>query len=94
MACFLVGGHQVVCVITVIVGVVVGLMFVFGFGNVVSLVLRLGVPVWVSPLVASAVDLSVLALLLLATRHLALHGATRERLRPARGLLVFVSVVA
>jgi hypothetical protein len=30
--------------VTVIMGVVVGLSFLFGFGNVLSLALRLGVP--------------------------------------------------
>ena len=76
--------------VTVIMGVVVGLTFLFGFGNVLNLALRLGVPVWVAPLVAPAVDLSILGLLL-GTRHLALHGATPEQLRPARRLLIFAS---
>ncbi|HEY3608497.1 MAG TPA: hypothetical protein VGL06_13395, partial [Pseudonocardiaceae bacterium] len=67
-------------------GTVVGLTFTFGFGNVLTLALRLGVPVWAAPLVAPAVDLSILRLLL-GTRHLALHGATAVELRPARRLL-------
>ncbi|MEU0515463.1 hypothetical protein [Amycolatopsis sp. NPDC006125] len=75
-----------------IMGTVVGLTFLFGFGNVLNLALRLGVPVWVAPLVAPAVDLSILGLLL-GTRHLALAGASREVLRPARRLLMFASVV-
>jgi hypothetical protein len=50
--------------VTMIMGVIVGLIFLFGFGNVLSLGLRLGVSGWVAPLVAPAVDLSVLALLL------------------------------
>jgi hypothetical protein len=76
--------------VTVIMGIVVGLTFLFGFGNVLNLALRLGVPIWVAPLIAPAVDLSILGLLL-GTRHLALHGATPEQLRPARRLLVFAS---
>lgn len=64
----------------------------FGFGNVLTLALRLGVPAWVAPLVAPAVDLSILGLLL-GTRHLALAGASVEVLRPARRLLIFASVV-
>lgn len=36
--------------VTVIVGIVVGLTFLFGFGN--ALGLRLGVPIWGAPLVA------------------------------------------
>lgn len=73
-------------------GTVVGLTFLFGFGNVLNLALRLGVPVWVAPLVAPAVDLSILGLLL-GTRHLALSGASVDVLRPARRLLIFASVV-
>ncbi|MGI5502279.1 hypothetical protein [Lentzea sp. CA-135723] len=71
---------------------VVGLTFLFGFGNVLNLALRLGVPVWVAPLIAPAVDLSVLGLLL-ATRHLALHGASVEVLQPLRRFTLFVSAV-
>jgi hypothetical protein len=73
-------------------GIVVGLTFLFGFGNVLNLALRLGVPVWVAPLVAPAVDLSILGLLL-GIRHLALAGATPTQLRPARRLLIFASAV-
>ncbi|MEC3975806.1 hypothetical protein QMK34_10990 [Amycolatopsis sp. H20-H5] len=73
-------------------GVVVGLTFLFGFGNVLNLALRLGVPVWVAPLVAPAVDLSILGLLL-GSRHLALAGVTPVQLQPARRLLIFASVV-
>jgi len=78
--------------VTAIVGTVVALTFVFGFGNVWTLGLRLGVPGWVAPLVAPAVDLSILGLLL-GIRHLALHGATPAELRPARRLLIFASAV-
>jgi hypothetical protein len=53
-------GASVVHVVSVIMGVVVGLTFLFGFGNVLNLALRLGVPIWVAPLVAPAVDLSIL----------------------------------
>jgi hypothetical protein len=82
----------VVRAVTVIIGTVVGLTFTFGFGNVLNLALRLGVPIWVAPLVAPAVDLSILGLLL-GIRHLALAGATIAQLRPARQLLIFASVV-
>src|SRR5947199_8877680 len=84
-------GAAVVHAVTVIMGVVVGLTFLFGFGNVLNLALCLGVPLWVAPLVAPAVDLSILGLLL-GTRHLALHGATTTQLRPARRLLIFASL--
>ncbi|WP_409186009.1 hypothetical protein F9C11_17885 [Amycolatopsis sp. VS8301801F10] len=86
-------GHAlVVMAVTTIMGAVVGLTFLFGFGNVLSLALRLDVPGWVAPLVAPAVDLSILGLLL-AVRHLALTGAPPEALRPARRLLIFASMV-
>lgn len=78
--------------VTLIMAAVVGLTFLFGFGNVWSLALRLGVPPWVAPLVAPAVDLSVLGLLL-AIRYLTLYGASSEQLRPARRLLVFCSAL-
>ncbi|MFD5317521.1 SpdA protein [Streptomyces sp. NPDC127098] len=70
----------------------IGLTFLFGFGNVLALGLRLGVPAYVAPLVAPAVDLSVLGLLL-GVRYLALNGAPREHMRPARRLLVLASVM-
>lgn len=86
-------GHEgTLRAVTWIMGAVVGLTFLFGFGNVWTLALRLGVPPYVAPLVAPAVDLSVLGLLL-AVRHLATHGADRGQLVPARRLLVFSSVL-
>ncbi|WP_093156315.1 hypothetical protein [Saccharopolyspora antimicrobica] len=75
-----------------IMGSVVALTFLFGFGNVLGLALRLGVPMYVALLVAPAVDFSVLGLLL-GTRHLALRGAQPEQQRPARRLLLFASLV-
>jgi hypothetical protein len=50
------------------------------------------VPVWVAPLVAPAVDLSILGLLL-GSRHLALAGVASAQLRPARRLLIFATQV-
>ncbi|UIJ59137.1 hypothetical protein LWP59_34620 [Amycolatopsis acidiphila] len=73
-------------------GIVVSLTFLFGFGNVLNLALRLGVPAWIAPLVAPAVDLSILGLLL-GIRQLALTGATPAQLQPARRLLIFASAV-
>lgn len=78
--------------VTLIVGVIVALTFLFGFGNVFTLALRLGVPVWVAPLVAPAVDLSVVGLLI-AIRYLSLRGAPDDVIRPARRLLLASSVV-
>jgi hypothetical protein len=82
----------VLTAVTVIVGVIVGLTFLFGFGNVFALAVRLGVPTWVAPLVAPAVDLSVVGLLV-GIRHLSMHGADPEVVRPARLLLLGSSVV-
>ncbi|MEU3765284.1 hypothetical protein AB0E55_09525 [Amycolatopsis keratiniphila] len=78
--------------VTVTMGIVIGLTFLFGFGNVLNLALKLQVSVFVAPLVAPAVDLTVLGLLV-GTRHLALAGASDEVLRPARHLLLAASVV-
>ncbi|NKQ54590.1 hypothetical protein HFP15_17045 [Amycolatopsis sp. K13G38] len=78
--------------VTVTMGLVIGLTFLFGFGNVLNLALTLQVPAFVAPLVAPAVDLTVLGLLV-GTRHLALSGASDDVLRPARRLLVGASVV-
>ncbi len=81
-----------VLLVTVIMAAVVGLSFLFAFGNVWLLALRLGVPAYVAPLVAPAVDLTVVGLLV-GTRFLAAHGASPEQLRPAGRLLVFASLV-
>lgn len=60
--------------VTVIAAAVIALAFLFGFGNVFDLAVRLGVPIYVAPLVAPAVDLSVLGLLV-GVRYLSAHGA-------------------
>ncbi|OXM47968.1 hypothetical protein CFP75_22985 [Amycolatopsis alba DSM 44262] len=78
--------------VSTMVGIVVGLTFLFGFGNVFALALRLGVPVWVAPLVAPAVDLTVVALLV-AIRRLSAHGTAPAVQRSARRLLVLASAV-
>lgn len=78
--------------VTGIMAAVIGLTFLFGFGNVLALGLRLGVPAYVAPLVAPAVDLSVLGLLL-GVRYLAMNGAPKEQIRPARRLLMLASVM-
>lgn len=87
------GRDPVLSAVTLIVGIIVALTFLFGFGNVFTLALRLGVPVWVAPLVAPAVDLSVVGLLI-AIRSPSLRGAPAEVIRPARRLLLASSVVA
>ncbi|WP_412842414.1 hypothetical protein [Candidatus Frankia alpina] len=52
--------------------------------NVLALGLRLGVPMWVAPIVVPAVDLSVVALF--GSRQLAVNGGPAEVLRSARRL--------
>ncbi|WP_368672042.1 hypothetical protein [Parafrankia sp. Ea1.12] len=78
--------------VTMIVGIVVRLTFLFVFGNVATLGIRLGVPTYVAFLVASAVDLSVVALLV-GTRHLTVHGGPVEVVPSARRLLIFSNTV-
>lgn len=85
-------GAPVTRVVSLLMGVVVGLTFLFGFGNVLNLALELGVPAYVAPLVAPAVDLTVVGLLL-GTRHLTLLGADGAVIQPARRLLLGASVV-
>nr|WP_244180257.1 hypothetical protein [Amycolatopsis pretoriensis] len=77
--------------VTTVMGIVIGLTFLFGFGNVLALALRIGVPAYVAPLIAPALDLTVLGLLV-GTRHLAMHGASEAVLRPARRLLLTASI--
>jgi hypothetical protein len=76
--------------VTTMMSIVIGLTFLFGFGNVLALALRIGVPAYVAPLVAPALDLTVLGLLV-GTRHLAMHGAPETVLRPTRRLLLAAS---
>ncbi|MCK9906622.1 hypothetical protein MXD63_42355, partial [Frankia sp. Cpl3] len=79
----LVGPNGTARMVTVIVGTVVGLTFLFGLGNVATLGIRLGVPTYIAILVAPAVDLSVVGLLL-GARHLTLHGGPADVIRTAR----------
>ncbi|ONH22294.1 hypothetical protein [Pseudofrankia asymbiotica] len=78
--------------VTAMIGVVVALTFLFGFGNSFALGLRLDVPIFIAPLVAPAVDLSVVGLLL-GIRQLALNGGPAKVQRSARRLLIFASLV-
>lgn len=49
--------------VNAMMSIVIGLTFLFGFGNVLALALRIGVLAYVAPLVAPALDLTVLDLL-------------------------------
>ncbi|MFH8632216.1 DUF2637 domain-containing protein [Streptomyces lydicus] len=72
--------------VTVVMAVIAVLAFVFSFGNVWALALRLGVPRPIAPLIAPMVDLSVVGLLV-ALRFLALRGAPKAELRAGTRLL-------
>ncbi|WP_030421408.1 DUF2637 domain-containing protein [Streptomyces sp. NRRL F-5065] len=72
--------------VTVVMAVIAGLAFVFSFGNVWALALRLGVPRPIAPLIAPMVDLSVVGLLV-ALRFLALRGIPKTELKAGTRLL-------
>ncbi|MEU8944242.1 SpdA protein [Streptomyces sp. NPDC048489] len=76
---------------TTVVFVIAGLSFAFGFGNGWSLGVLLGVPTWIAPLVAPAVDLSVVALL--ASLQYLRATADPGRLLGPRLLLAFCGLV-
>ncbi|MFJ9842042.1 DUF2637 domain-containing protein [Kitasatospora sp. NPDC101155] len=72
--------------VTMVMAVIAALAFVFSFGNVWALALRLGIPHPIAPLIAPMVDLSVVGLLV-ALHHLALTGTKPDQLRPATRLM-------
>jgi hypothetical protein len=72
--------------VTAVMAVIAALAFVFSFGNVWALALRLGVPHSIAPLIAPMVDLSVVGLLV-ALRFLALRGVPKVELRAGTRLL-------
>ncbi|MFJ3247673.1 DUF2637 domain-containing protein [Streptomyces sp. NPDC086782] len=74
--------------ITAVMIVIAALAFVFSFGNVWSLALRLGVPAPIAPLIAPMVDLSVVGLLV-ALRYLSLRGLPAEQMKAATRLMHF-----
>ncbi|MEU5115909.1 DUF2637 domain-containing protein [Streptomyces longwoodensis] len=74
--------------ITAVMIVIAALAFVFSFGNVWSLALRLGVPAPVAPLIAPMVDLSVVGLLV-ALRYLSLRGLPADQMTAATRLMHF-----
>ncbi|MGW2269604.1 DUF2637 domain-containing protein [Streptomyces yangpuensis] len=72
--------------VTVVMAIIAALAFVFSFGNVWALALRLGVPHPIAPLIAPMVDLSVVGLLV-ALRFLALRGVPAHELKAGTRLL-------
>jgi hypothetical protein len=77
--------------VTAVVLVTAGLTFAFGFGNGWAVGVQLGVPTWIAPLTAPAVDLSVVGLLV-AIHVLRAHGV-QDRLLGPRLLLGFTGLV-
>ncbi|MEU6006341.1 DUF2637 domain-containing protein [Streptomyces sp. NPDC047453] len=74
--------------ITAVMIIIAALAFVFSFGNVWSLALRLGVPAPIAPLIAPMVDLSVVGLLV-ALRYLSLRGLPADQMKAATRLMHF-----
>ncbi|ADI08958.1 hypothetical protein SBI_05838 [Streptomyces bingchenggensis BCW-1] len=72
--------------VTVVMAIIAALAFVFSFGNVWALALRLGVPRPIAPLIAPMVDLSVVGLLV-ALRYLSLRGIAAEQIKGATRLM-------
>ncbi|MGW2435582.1 DUF2637 domain-containing protein [Streptomyces goshikiensis] len=72
--------------VTWVMAIIAALAFVFSFGNVWALALRLGVPRPIAPLIAPMVDLSVVGLLV-ALRFLALRGVPAHELKAGTRLL-------
>lgn len=74
--------------VTVVMVIIAALAFVFSFGNVWSLALRLGIPEPIAPLIAPMVDLSVVGLLV-ALRYLSLRGVPPDQMKAATRLMHF-----
>lgn len=72
--------------VTVVMAITAALAFVFSFGNVWALSLRLGVPRPIAPLIAPMVDLSVIGLLV-GLRYLSLKGIPAAELKSATRLM-------
>ncbi|MFJ5025816.1 DUF2637 domain-containing protein [Streptomyces goshikiensis] len=78
--------------VTAVMAIIAALAFVFSFGNVWALALRLGVPRPIAPLIAPTVDLSVVGLLV-ALRFLALRGIPAHELKAGTRLLHLCGVL-
>ncbi|MFK0252160.1 DUF2637 domain-containing protein [Streptomyces sp. NPDC090445] len=78
--------------VTAVMAIIAALAFVFSFGNVWALAVRLGVPRPIAPLIAPMVDLSVVGLLV-ALRFLALRGVPAHELKAGTRLLHLCGVL-
>jgi hypothetical protein len=79
--------------VTVLAVVVGGLCFLFSLGNVYQLAVDLELWVWIRPLVAPAVDLSLVALVV-GIRFLARRGVSGKELRRPRLFMLAVGLAA
>jgi hypothetical protein len=79
--------------VTVLAVVVGGLCFLFSAGNVYQLATDLELWVWIRPLVAPAVDLSIVALVV-GIRFLARRGVSGRELRRPRLFMLAVGLAA
>jgi len=79
--------------VTVLAVTVGGLCFLFSLGNVYQLAVDLELWVWIRPLVAPAVDLSLVALVV-GIRFLARRGLTGRELRRPRLFMLAVGLAA
>lgn len=77
--------RRAVAVITTLIAI---MTFLFSFGNVTELCLRLGITAAIAWPVGAVVDLSVVGLLA-GVRFLSLHGYTDAQLRKPRRMLLF-----
>jgi hypothetical protein len=84
------GVRRFVTVLAVVVG---GLCFLFSLGNVYQLATDLDLWVWIRPLVAPAVDLSIVALVV-GIRFLARRGVSGRELRRPRLFMLAVGLAA
>jgi hypothetical protein len=84
------GVRRFVTVLAVTVG---GLCFLFSLGNVYQLAVDLELWVWIRPLVAPAVDLSLVALVV-GIRFLARRGVSGKELRRPRLFMLAVGLAA
>jgi hypothetical protein len=88
------GGERVVRrFVTVLAVTVGGLCFLFSLGNVYQLAVDLELWVWIRPLVAPAVDLSLVALVV-GIRFLARRGVSGRELRRPRLFMLAVGLAA
>ena len=83
--------RTIITVVSVTGSIIAACAFAFSFGNVWHLALLWGLPAPIAPLVGPMLDISVVGLLI-AVRHLTLHGIPGRRLISARVLMLACAV--